>query len=153
MIAYRNSFMNYALIVGSLLAVILILAATSVETIGLLEYIPLLTIITILILFYKLNTTVEHGVIVCSFGQGAVTQTIRVREIASCRVVSMPWWQFFSAGSSGYICSTIINHQGIELCFTTGKTFRISSNEADSLLEAVQDEMKKYPCVSPATHP
>jgi|WetSurMetagenome_2_1015567.scaffolds.fasta_scaffold520175_2 hypothetical protein len=44
-------------------------------------------------------------------------------------------------------CMDIDNHfynQAVELTFTSGKTSIFSSNEADSLLEAIEDEMKKY---------
>ncbi|HPN36328.1 MAG TPA: hypothetical protein PK843_17620 [bacterium] len=145
MIAYRNSQTGYLIISLLVIGIIATLASTTLETIGLVHYMALLLLIMALVMFYKLTVVVERGVIVCSFGQGVFSKTIRVREIAGCRVIRVPWhygWgiRLTPAGWMYNIAGTEV----VEITYKSGKKFLIGSNEAESLREAIEDEMKKF---------
>jgi len=146
MIAYRNSQMGYLIIALVVAAMILIFAVTPIEEIGLGHYLLLLGLIISLVLFYKLNVVVDHGVIVCSFGQGMISKTIRVAELSSCRVVKVPWYYGWGIRLTpkGWMYN-VSGAEAVEVTYKSGKRFTIGSNEAESLCEAIQDEIKKYP--------
>jgi len=145
MIAYRNSQMGYLIIAALVAGIILTLATTSLETIGLTHYMIVLVLIMVLVMFYKLNVVVDRGVIVCSFGQGLFSKTIRARDLADCQVITVPWYYGWGIRLTpkGWMYN-IAGTQAVELSFKTGKKFIIGSNEAESLCEAIQDEMKKF---------
>ncbi len=146
MIAYRNSQVGYLIIAVLVVLFVAVLAFTPLEAIGLPHYMLLVGLIMALVIFYKLNVAVDHGVIVCSFGQGMISKTIRVAELAGCQVIRVPWYygwgiRFTPRGWMYNIAGT----QAVEVTYKSGKKFIIGSGEADVLCEVIQDEMKKYP--------
>lgn len=92
------------------------------------------------LLFSSMTVTVAGGVLTVKFGMGLIRKRFTLSDIASCRVVTNPWyygwgirripggWFFGVAGKSA-----------LELTMRSGKRFRIGSADPEELKNAIEE--------------
>ena len=145
MTAYSSSQTGWLIIALLAAGFIAVFSTLSLEAITTTQYAVLMALIIASVFFYKLTVVVDRGVIVVSFGQGMISRTIRVRDLASCRVVKVPWYWGFGIRltPSGWMYN-VVGTRAVEVTYKSGKKFIIGSSEAETLCEVIEDEMKEY---------
>jgi len=91
-----------------------------------------------LLLFPTLTAVVQGDTLCCFFGLGLIRRQIPVREILSVSVVKNPWIYGWGLRSipGGWLWN-VSGSEAVELRLRDGKRFRIGTDEASVLREAI----------------
>jgi hypothetical protein len=108
---------------------------------------PMLVIIgafiaLVLLVFSTLTVTVRDGVLGLFFGLGLIRRRILLSRIRDVRVVRSPWYYGWGIRliPTGWLWN-VSGLDGVEVQFEDGHRFRVGSDEADRLAEALRREM------------
>jgi protein-S-isoprenylcysteine O-methyltransferase Ste14 len=91
------------------------------------------------LLFATLTTRVRDGRVVVSFGPGLIRRRISLDDIREVRVVRNPWYYGWGIRLTpqGWLWN-VSGLWAVELELTSGRRFRIGSDEAEALAEALR---------------
>jgi hypothetical protein len=137
-VSYRHTQVGYSLIA------ILVLSAVVIATSLLFGHGPHVLIFAVgvlglcLLLFPTLTAVVRGDTVCCFFGLGLIRRQIPVRDILSVSVVRNPWSYGWGLRSipGGWLWN-VSGADAVELRLRDGKRFRIGTDEASELREAI----------------
>ncbi|HEY3256250.1 MAG TPA: hypothetical protein VGJ91_19965 [Polyangiaceae bacterium] len=137
-VSYRHTQVGY-LLIGLLLAGAIGISASVVFGNGphaLVFAVALLGLC--LLLFPTLTAVVQGDTLCCFFGLGLIRRQIPVREILSVSVVRNPWRYGWGLRSipGGWLWN-VSGSDAVELRLRDGKRFRIGTDQANVLREAI----------------
>jgi hypothetical protein len=95
--------------------------------------------VCVMAIFSSLKVAVDEATVVASFTGGVLPRRIAVGEIASAKVVSIPWhhgWGMRRTGH-GWLYS-VWGRRAVKLRLTDESTFTIGSDEPEALLAAIE---------------
>ncbi len=101
-------------------------------------WIPASIMFVVLVLFHSLRARVDRHQVQLSFGIGVISRSIDVGRIASCEVVTTPW--FFGYGIRYVFDGWMWNVSGpwsVRLEYTDGTHFRIGTDRPEDLKAAI----------------
>jgi hypothetical protein len=98
-----------------------------------------LLILILFALFYSLTVEITDEKIHIKFGVGLIKKTIKVNDVVEVRQVRNPW--YYGWGIRWFPGGWLYNVSGldaVELVMTTGKKYRIGTDEPEKLFKAIQ---------------
>ncbi len=135
----QTALQSVVLTIG-LVAALMVMLMPSLEEGGLLIPIGIVMVLTALItlLFSRLTVTVKDGAVVVAFGAGWPKHTEEIAEIVAVRKVRNKW--IYGWGIRRLPGGWMYNVWGldaVELDLSSGKTFRIGTDDPEGLLAAL----------------
>jgi hypothetical protein len=141
---YRHTQFGTTLVVVFLLSIVI--AATVFHRYGSPTVaIPALSILIIcLFLFYSLDVEIDKGVIRCRFGIGLIRKRFNLAEIIDVQPVINKWYYGFGIRLTphGWLFN-VSGLKAVEITLSSGRKYRIGTDEPDSLAAAIRDNMRK----------
>lgn len=105
---------------------------------------PALAVVTVILaitlaIFSRLTVVIRDGVLEVFFGGGFIRRRIPLERIRNVREVSTPWFYGWGIRLTpwGWLWN-VSGGDGVELEFHDGRKFRIGSDEAERLAEALR---------------
>jgi hypothetical protein len=140
---YRHTQVSHATVGGMGFA----LAAAILWSFRVPEPVPIATAVVagfVLLLFSTLTVIVRDGVMDVFFGPRLIRRRIPLRRIREVRVVRTPWYYGWGMRltPSGWLWN-VSGLQGVEVRFDDGHRFRVGSDDANRLAEALLREMRE----------
>ncbi len=128
----------------SFMVVILVLVLTSEDDPLQLVWavaIPLVFVV-LLVLFHALTVRVSNNEICLAFGIGVIKKTFLVSDIQSTSAVRNSWYHGWGIrGIKGGWLFNVSGFDAVELQMTSGKLYRIGTDEPQKLLAAVESAL------------
>jgi hypothetical protein len=137
-VSYRHTQVGY-LMIGVLLAGAACISAALVFANGPHALVFAVAVLGLcLLLFPTLTAVVQGDTVRCFFGFGLIRRAIPVQDILSVSVVRNPWIYGFGLRSipGGWLWN-VSTGDAVELRLRSGKRFRIGSDDASVLREAI----------------
>ena len=95
-------------------------------------------LIVLLALFYNLTVEVKPPVIRCCFGIGLISRTIPIDQVQGTHHVRNRWYYGWGIRRvSGAWIFNVSGFDAVELTLSTGKIFRIGTNDPTGLILAI----------------
>ena len=140
MTRYQHTQIGHA-IVWSLLAIILIVNG------GLGHHAPPLAVsimlLVCLILFYRLNVTIDDEMLCASFGPGIIRKRVPLADIVSCEPIRIRWW--YGWGIHVTPCGWLYNVSGFDAVAITlrdSRKFALGTDDPHGLTAGVRDAIR-----------
>jgi len=140
MTRYQHTQIGHA-IVWSLLAIILIVNG------GLGHHAPPLAVsimlLVCLILFYRLNVTIDDEMLCASFGPGIIRKRVPLADIVSCEPIRIRWW--YGWGIHVTPCGWLYNVSGFDAVAITlrdGRKFALGTDDPHGLTAGIRDAIR-----------
>jgi len=140
MTRYQHTQIGHA-IVWSLLAIILIVNG------GLGHHAPPLAVsimlLVCLILFYRLNVTIDDEMLCASFGPGIIRKRVPLVDIVSCEPIRIRWW--YGWGIHVTPCGWLYNVSGFDAVAITlrdGRKFALGTDDPHGLTAGIRDAIR-----------
>jgi hypothetical protein len=97
-----------------------------------------IAIVIVVIVFSRLEVSVSGGRIVASFGFGRPHREIEISDVVAVRQVRNSWMQGWGVRkiSDGWMYN-VWGLDAVEVDLTSGKVFRIGTNDAENLLAVI----------------
>ena len=140
MTRYQHTQIGHA-IVWSLLAIILIVNG------GLGHHAPPLAVsimlLVCLILFYRLNVTIDDEMLCASFGPGIIRKRVPLVDIVSCEPIRIRWW--YGWGIHVTPCGWLYNVSGFDAVAITlrdSRKFALGTDDPHGLTAGVRDAIR-----------
>ena len=102
------------------------------------EWVILLLIALIAILFSTLTVEVASGAVRARFGPGWIRRTIMLSEIESATAVRLPWYVGWGMRWWGFWLYNVSGRMAIVLRLRGGRRFGIGTDEPEALLAALR---------------
>lgn len=103
-------------------------------------WLPVGMLVLCLLLFHSLRVEIDGRRVHLGFGIGLIRRSIALSDIASCQVVTTPW--FYGYGIRWVFKGWMWNVSGkwsVELTYAAGGHFRIGTDEPEALKAAIDD--------------
>jgi hypothetical protein len=140
MTRYQHTQIGHA-IVWSLLAIILIVNG------GLGHHAPPLAVsimlLVCLILFYRLNVTIDDEMLCASFGPGIIRKRVPLADIVSCEPIRIRWW--YGWGIHVTPCGWLYNVSGFDAVAITlrdGRKLALGTDDPHGLTAGIRDAIR-----------
>jgi len=140
MTRYQHTQIGHA-IVWSLLAIILIVNG------GLGHHAPPLAVsimlLVCLILFYRLNVTIDDEMLCASFGPGIIRKRVPLADIVRCEPIRIRWW--YGWGIHVTPCGWLYNVSGFDAVAITlrdGRKLALGTDDPHGLTAGVRDAIR-----------
>ena len=140
MTRYQHTQIGHA-IVWSLLAIILIVNG------GLGHHAPPLAVsimlLVCLILFYRLNVTIDDEMLCASFGPGIIRKRVPLADIISCEPIRIRWW--YGWGIHVTPCGWLYNVSGFDAVAITlrdGRKLALGTDDPHGLTAGIRDAIR-----------
>jgi len=140
MTRYQHTQIGHA-IVWSLLAIILIVNG------GLGHHAPPLAVsimlLVCLILFYRLNVTIDDEMLCASFGPGIIRKRVPLVDIVSCEPIRIRWW--YGWGIHVTPCGWLYNVSGFDAVAITlrdGRKLALGTDDPHGLTAGIRDAIR-----------
>ena len=140
MTRYQHTQIGHA-IVWSLLAIILIVNG------GLGHHAPPLAVsimlLVCLILFYRLNVTIDDEMLCASFGPGIIRKRVPLADIVRCEPIRIRWW--YGWGIHVTPCGWLYNVSGFDAVAITlrdGRKFALGTDDPQELTAGIRDAIR-----------
>jgi hypothetical protein len=140
MTRYQHTQIGHA-IVWSLLAIILIVNG------GLGHHAPPLAVsimlLVCLILFYRLNVTIDDEMLCASFGPGIIRKRVPLADIVRCEPIRIRWW--YGWGIHVTPCGWLYNVSGFDAVAITlrdGRKFALGTDDPHGLTAGIRDAIR-----------
>jgi len=140
MTRYQHTQIGHA-IVWSLLAIILIVNG------GLGHHAPPLAVsimlLVCLILFYRLNVTIDDEMLCASFGPGIIRKRVPLADIVRCEPIRIRWW--YGWGIHVTPCGWLYNVSGFDAVAITlrdSRKFALGTDDPHGLTAGVRDAIR-----------
>jgi hypothetical protein len=140
MTRYQHTQIGHA-IVWSLLAIILIVNG------GLGHHAPPLAVsimlLVCLILFYRLNVTIDDETLCASFGPGIIRKRVPLADIVRCEPIRIRWW--YGWGIHVTPCGWLYNVSGFDAVAITlrdGRKFALGTDDPQELTAGIRDAIR-----------
>jgi hypothetical protein len=139
--AYRHTQIGYVIGAGLSAAA----ALTAYLALATFHWIPLVFLVlflAMLVQFATLTTAVDGGVFECSFGPGLIRRRIALRDVRDVAVVRNPWYYGWGIRLTphGWLWN-VSGTRGVELRLTSGRRFRVGSDEPETLAAAIRRDL------------
>ena len=139
MTRYQHTQIGHA-IVWSLLAIILIAG-------GLGHHAPPLAVsimlLVCLILFYRLNVTIDDETLCASFGPAIIRKRVPLADIVRCEPIRIRWW--YGWGIHVTPCGWLYNVSGFDAVAITlrdGRKFALGTDDPHGLTAGIRDAIR-----------
>jgi hypothetical protein len=141
---YRHTQIGYVMLAGMGFVIAILLFVFGAANVPQIAVVPVFVIVfLILSLFVSLTVDVGDGRMLCSFGPGLIRKTIMLNEIISARPVRNPvllgWGIRWMPGQ--YWVWNVSGLDAVELTLTSGRRFRIGTDEPEELAKAIAMNM------------
>jgi|WetSurMetagenome_2_1015567.scaffolds.fasta_scaffold37906_1 hypothetical protein len=111
-------------------------------------FLPMEVVVAVLLLvvgylFSSLTVEIAGGSLTCRFGPGLIRKEILLSEITDARAVTntfMTGWGIRWLPGH-YVLWNVSGFRAVELTLTSGKRFRIGTDEPDTLVQAIQSNI------------
>ncbi|HEV8418403.1 MAG TPA: hypothetical protein VGQ43_06620 [Candidatus Udaeobacter sp.] len=140
MTRYQHTQIGHA-IVWSLLAIILIVNG------GLGHHAPPLAVsimlLVCLILFYRLNVTIDDEMLCASFGPGIIRKRVPLADIVRCEPIRIRWW--YGWGIHVTPCGWLYNVSGFDAVAITlrdGRKLALGTDDPHGLTAGIRDAIR-----------
>ena len=140
MTRYQHTQIGHA-IVWSLLAIILVVNG------GLGHHAPPLAVsimlLVCLILFYRLNVTIDDEMLCASFGPGIIRKTVPLADIVRCEPIRIRWW--YGWGIHVTSCGWLYNVSGFDAVAITlrdGRKLALGTDDPHGLTAGIRDAIR-----------
>ena len=140
MTRYQHTQIGHA-IVWSLLAIILIVNG------GLGHHAPPLAVsimlLVCLILFYRLNVTIDDEMLCASFGPGIIRKRVPLADIVRCEPIRIRWW--YGWGIHVTPCGWLYNVSGFDAVAITlrdSRKFALGTDDPHGLTAGIRDAIR-----------
>jgi len=140
MTRYQHTQIGHA-IVWSLLAIILIVNG------GLGHHAPPLAVsimlLVCLILFYRLNVTIDDETLCASFGPGIIRKRVPLADIVRCEPIRIRWW--YGWGIHVTPCGWLYNVSGFDAVAITlrdSRKFALGTDDPHGLTAGIRDAIR-----------
>jgi hypothetical protein len=140
MTRYQHTQIGHA-IVWSLLAIILIVNG------GLGHHAPPLAVsimlLVCLILFYRLNVTIDDETLCASFGPGIIRKRVPLADIVRCEPIRIRWW--YGWGIHVTPCGWLYNVSGFDAVAITlrdGRKLALGTDDPHGLTAGIRDAIR-----------
>jgi|SRR6476646_10472412 len=140
MTRYQHTQIGHA-IVWSLLAIILIVNG------GLGHHAPPLAVsimlLVCLILFYRLNVTIDDEMLCASFGPGIIRKRVPLVDIVRCEPIRIRWW--YGWGIHVTPCGWLYNVSGFDAVAITlrdGRKLALGTDDPHGLTAGIRDAIR-----------
>ena len=140
MTRYQHTQIGHA-IVWSLLAIILIVNG------GLGHHAPPLAVsimlLVCLILFYRLNVTIDDETLCASFGPDIIRKRVPLADIVRCEPIRIRWW--YGWGIHVTPCGWLYNVSGFDAVAITlrdGRKFALGTDDRHGLTAEIRDAIR-----------
>jgi hypothetical protein len=133
-------WLTLILVVAGIVAMLLVAFFT--KELPAIAFAVLIILVFSLASFTTLTVTGNSNALLISFGPGLVRKTFPFREIASCRVVTNPW--YFGWGVRIIPGGWLFNVSGFraaELQMRNGRVYRIGSDEPEKLESFLKEKL------------
>ena len=137
---YTQTALQSVVLTVGLVAALMVVLMPDLEEDGLLIPIGIVVVLTAMItlLFSRLTTTVKDGLIIVAFGVGWPRHTEKTSEVVAVRTVRNKWiygWGIRRL-SNGWMYN-VWGLDAVEMYLSSGKTFRIGTDDPEGLLAAL----------------
>lgn len=141
---YKHTQIGYLLIATLGAAVLMIAYLTVITKFSLGAILLLAFMILCLALFATLTVEVNERAIHIQFGMGAIHKSFLLQDIQAFRAVKNPWYYGWGihAIPGGWIFN-VSGSQAIELQMKNGRKYRIGTDDAHGLANAVESHVQK----------
>ena len=140
MTRYQHTQIGHA-IVWSLLAIIVIVNG------GLGHHAPPLAVsimlLVCLILFYRLNVTIDDEMLCASFGPGIIRKRVPLADIVRCEPIRIRWW--YGWGIHVTPCGWLYNVSGFDAVAITlrdGRKLALGTDDPHGLTAGIRDAIR-----------
>jgi len=140
MTRYQHTQIGHA-IVWSLLAIILIVNGGLGH-----PALPLavsIMLLVCLILFYRLNVTIDDEMLCASFGPGIIRKRVPLVDIVSCEPIRIRWW--YGWGIHVTPCGWLYNVSGFDAVAITlrdGRKLALGTDDPHGLTAGIRDAIR-----------
>ncbi len=111
--------------------------------VGVLIAVGMVAVLGLVVLFSRLQVTVSGGVVTASFGFGWPSRTIDLSDVTSVRQVRNTWWYGWGIRKvPGGWMYNVWGLDAVELELSSGKVFRVGSDEPEVLLGVLTIQLK-----------
>ena len=145
---YRNTQSSYVFLVVGLVA----LAAAGISVAlddepssrALITWAVLAVVVFVLAVFSRLTVMVGAGTVLAQFGPGWPSRRIDLREVVEVTIERTRWWEGTGVRKirDGWMYN-VWGHDAVQLRLSSGRVFRIGTDDAERLLLAVRVELER----------
>jgi hypothetical protein len=127
-------------VVGAIVAVLLIAFFT--RELPVVAFVVLIFLVLALASFTTLTVRVDRNRLRISFGPGLVEKSFVLGEVASCRIVTNPWYYGWGVRiiPGGWLFN-VSGFRAVEIQMKNGKMYRIGSDEPEKLESFVKERL------------
>lgn len=143
---YNHTQIGYLLITAYCAVIIFLGYMMFVSGLNAIALIVLLVMLIVLCLFATLTVTVDNQTLRIHFGVGLIRKRFLLSDIEEYRAVKNPWYYGWGIRYTprGWLFN-VSGFSAIELQMKSGRTYRIGTDEPDSLLEALSQSVSGSP--------
>ncbi|MCH2137218.1 MAG: hypothetical protein MK101_11690 [Phycisphaerales bacterium] len=136
----RYSHTQKATLIRLALAVMIVGLAVGAVLVTQALWIPVGVLLLCLLLFHSLRVEIDARHVHIAFGIGLIRRSIALSDIASCEIVTTPWYMGYGIRYvfKGWMWN-VSGKWSVELTYTSGGHFRIGTDEPEALKAALDD--------------
>lgn len=140
--SYKHTQIGTVILLSFGVAMLILLLAMAVTK----PILPLALILGLLLivaaLFFSLSIEIRGEFVCWRFGVGLVRKQIKLADIQAVEIVKNPWWYGFGIHLTprGWLYN-VSGLRGVEIALKNGKSFRLGTDEPESLAQALNDAL------------